>query len=126
METGTGEYLVISRGKWDANASPGDIQHAIDEFYAWLEKRVEEGRMRRGSRLAATGKTVGPVTTDGPYGEAKEVIGGYWFIVARSLEEAAQLAAENPCLKFGLFCEIRPLDPERARADAVTCETPER
>jgi hypothetical protein len=62
--------------------------------------------------------------TDGPFGEAKEVIGGYWFIVASSLEEAAQIAAENPCLKCGLFYEIRPIDPERASAFVVTTETP--
>jgi hypothetical protein len=62
--------------------------------------------------------------TDGPFGETKEVIGGYWFIVAGSLEEAAQIAAGNLCLKCGLFCEIRPIDPERASAFTVTTETP--
>lgn len=59
-----------------------------------------------------------------PFGEAKEVIGGYWFIVAGSLDEAAQIAAGNPCLNCGLFYEIRPIDPERASASAVTTETP--
>lgn len=39
---------------------------------------------------------------DGPFAEAKEVIGGYWFVVAGSLQEAAAVAAENPCLACGL------------------------
>ena len=43
-----------------------------------------------------------------------------------SLEEAAELAAGNPCLAYGLEYEIRPIDPERASAFAVTNETPGR
>jgi hypothetical protein len=120
------EYLVISRGQWDKEISREEIQSAIDQFYVWLSRLVDEGKMKTGQRLASEGKTVSRknVVTDGPFGEAKEVIGGYWFIVAGSLEEAAQIAAENPCLKCGLFYEIRPIDPERASAFVVTTETP--
>ena len=119
------EYLVISRGQWDKDASREEIQNAIDQFYIWLNRLVDEGKMKTGQRLASTGKTVSrKVVTDGPFGEAKEVIGGYWFIVAGSLEEAAKIAAGNPCLSCGLFYEIRPIDPERATAFTVTTETP--
>jgi hypothetical protein len=119
------EYLVISRGQWDKDVSREEIQNAIDQFYVWLGRLVEEGKMKTGQRLASTGKTVSRKSvTDGPFGETKEVIGGYWFIVAGSLEEAAQIAAGNPCLSCGLFYEIRPIDPERASAFTVTTETP--
>jgi len=63
------------------------------------------------------------LVTDGPFGETKEVIGGYWFILAGSLEEAAKIAAGNPCLAAGLFYEIRPIDPAPASAYTVTTET---
>jgi hypothetical protein len=123
--TSTSEYLVISRGQWDADAPPERIQKAIDDFYAWLGRLVDEGRMKPGQRLATGGKTVARNSvTDGPYGEAKEVIGGFWLIIARNLDEAAQIAAENPCLKCGLFYEIRPIDPVPATAYTVTNETP--
>jgi hypothetical protein len=120
------EYLVISRGQWDKDVSRQEIQNAIDQFYVWLDRLVEEGKMKTGQRLATEGKTVfrKNVVTDGPYGETKELIGGYWFIMAGSLEEAAEIAAGNPCLKCGLFYEIRPIDPERATAFTVTAETP--
>ena len=120
------EYLVISRGQWDKDASQEDIQQAIDQFYVWLSRLVDEGKMKTGQRLGTEGKTVWRkgVKTDGPFGETKEVIGGYWFIVASSLEEAAETAAGNPCLKCGLFYEIRPIEPERASAFTVTNETP--
>jgi hypothetical protein len=120
------EYLVISRGQWDKDATREEIQNAIDQFYMWLARMVEEGKMKPGQRLANEGKTVfrKKAATDGPFGEAKEVIGGYWFIVAESLEEAAKIAEGNPCLNYGLFYEIRPIDPERASAFVVTTETP--
>jgi hypothetical protein len=119
------EYLVISRGQWDKEVSQEEIQNAIDQFYVWLGRLVDEGKMKTGQRLASEGKTVRKnVVTDGPFGEAKEVIGGYWFILASSLEEAAKIAAGNPCLNCGLFFEIRPIDPERASAFTVTTETP--
>ena len=81
--------------------------------------------MRRGQRLGHVGKTVSrTMVTDEPFGEAKELLGGYWFIVASSLDEAAALAAQNPSMQCGLFYEIRPVDPEKAMAFARTTETP--
>jgi hypothetical protein len=120
------DYLVISRGQWDKDASAEDIQAAIDSFYSWLERMVDEGRMVPGQRLSHEGATVSAagIVTDGPFGESKEVIGGYWFIRAASLEEAAEIATGNPCLKVGLFYEIRPTTREQASAFAVTTETP--
>lgn len=120
------EYLVISRGQWDKSASPEDIQTAIDQFYDWLNRLVDEGKMKPGQRLSHTGRTVSKksAVTDGPYGETKEVIGGYWFILAKDLDEAAQIASGNPCLNYGLFYEIRPIDPVRASAFTTTTETP--
>ena len=120
------EYLVISRGQWDASASKEDIQRAIDSFYVWHERMVAEGKSQRGSRLMKDGKFVSRRgVVDGPYSEAKEVIGGYWSVYARSLEEAAQLLAQNPCLAYGLVNEVRELDPALGNAFAVTAETPD-
>jgi len=119
------QYLVISRGQWDESASKQDVQGAIDRFYVWYERGLQRGTMRPGSRLASQGKVVSrSAITDGPFAEAKELVGGYWFIVASTLEEAAAVAAENPCLAFGLSLEIRQLDEDRAQATAITSETP--
>lgn len=127
-EQGLTEYLVISRGQWDEDAAPQDIQATIDNFYAWIENKISQGRVRHGSRLTREGATVTrqSVVTDGPFGEAKELIGGYWTLLAGSLDEAAAMAAENPCLKHGLFYEVRPLDPVKCDAFSITNETPGR
>lgn len=119
------EYLVLSRGQWDRETSPEDIQDTIDRFYAWHDRLVGDGRMRVGQRLAREGKLVSrQATTDGPFTEAKEIVGGYWFILAGSLDEAAATAAENPCLERGLVFEIRPIEPARASAFVLANETP--
>lgn len=124
-ETPLSEYLVVSRGHWDENLAPEEIQNAIDRFYVWHARLVDEGRMKPGRRLARDGRVVarGGVT-DGPFTEAKEIVGGYWFIVARDLDEAARIAAENPCMACGLFYEVRPIEDERASAFVDSSETP--
>ena len=79
------EYLVLSRGQWDANASRDDIETAIQKFYDWYARNLEAGRMKAGSRLSIERAVVSKtgIVTDGPFGESKEVVGGYWFIVDR-------------------------------------------
>ena len=119
------DYLVLSCGQWDADAPKEEIQGAIDRFYTWYEQLVEQGTVKRGQRLTREAKTVSRLgVVDGPFAETKEMIGGYWIIVAASLEQAAEIAARNPCLEFGLSLEVRPVEPARASAFAVTCETP--
>jgi hypothetical protein len=117
------------------NAGPEALAEMTPEAVAQMMKYNEE-LQKAGVLLAldglhppATGARVSfaggkPKVTDGPFAEAKEVIGGYWIIVARSLREAAGVAAQNPCVPYGLQFEIRPLESARASAFRVTNETP--
>lgn len=120
------DYLVLSRGQWDADVSKEDIEAAIAKFYAWYSRHVETGRFKPGSRLSTEAALVSKsgIATDGPFSEAKEVVGGYWLIVADSLHEAAVIAAENPCVQLGLRFEIRPFEAARASAYSIANETP--
>lgn len=120
------EFLLLSRGQWDPASDKADIETAIDQFYAWYEKNIENGRFKRGSRLTTEAAIVTRegIRTDGPFAEGKEVIGGYWIIVADCLASAASLAAESPVLAHGIRYEIRPLESERGSAYRITNETP--
>ncbi len=119
------EYLLLSRGQWDAHRTKEEIQSAIDEFYAWHQRMVAEGKFKPGHRLAMDTKLVTRTgIIDGPFTETKEVLGGYWFVIAGSLQEAAAIAADNPCLACGLSYEIRPIELERASAYRESNETP--
>lgn len=119
------EFLVLSRGRWDEDLSEEEIQAAIDDFYAWHGRLVDEGKMRVGQRLKRDARRVSrDAVTDGPFSEGKEVIGGYWHVLAASLDEAAAIMTQNPTLACGLEFEIRPIEPERADARVVGNETP--
>lgn len=119
------EFLVLSRGRWDEDLSEDEIQAAIDDFYAWHARLVDEGKMRTGQRLKRDARRVSrDAVTDGPFSESREVIGGYWHVLAASLDEAAAIMTQNPTLACGLEFEIRPIEPERADARVVSNETP--
>jgi hypothetical protein len=55
-------------------------------------------------------------TTDGPFAETKETLGGIFLIEARDLNEAIQVAAKWPSARFGSI-EVRPID-EMLRSDS--------
>lgn len=52
---------------------------------------------------------MGAVITDGPYAEAKEIVGGYILINASSLDEAVEIARGCPGLDYRLAVEVRPV-----------------
>ena len=120
------DYLLISRGQWDTASSKADIEADIDRFYAWYEANLAKGSFKPGSRLTMDAALVtrDGIRTDGPFVEGKEVIGGYWIIVAESLAAASALALDSPVLKHGLSYEIRPLEAQRGSAYRHTNETP--
>ncbi len=59
--------------------------------------------------LTLSGKSGKGVTTDGPYAETKEQIGGILILEARDMNHAVQLMAQHPSLKYGSIWEIRPV-----------------
>ena len=120
------DFLLLSRGQWDPASDKKDIEAAIDQFYEWYEANLETGIFKRGSRLTTDAALVTRegIRTDGPFAEGKEVIGGYWIIVAESLAAAAAIAAQSPVLLHGIRYEIRPLESQRGSAYRTTNETP--
>lgn len=119
------DYLVLSRGRWSPEKTPQEVQAAIDAFYTWYEAGLASGRLKPGSRLTTDVRLVGrEAVLDGPFSEAREVIGGYWWIVADSLDAAAAIAAENPVIACGLEFEVRPLEAERGDVRRAANETP--
>ena len=117
--TTTSEYLVLCRGiSRDKSFSPEDIENAIEQYHAWFERLTKEGKVKGGHQLALEGKILsGRAVTDGPFAESKEGIAGYWFIHADSLEEALEIAKEDPLQDYGHTIEIRPiLEPKEVRS----------
>ena len=96
-------------------------------YMAWAEALRQKGKMVGGEKLTASGgrhlkvKDGKPVASDGPYAEAKDVIGGYFVIEARDAAEAEAIAQECPHLAISAtnWVELRPIeDMSQARAAA--------
>jgi hypothetical protein len=68
------------------------------------------GEPLQGPETALTlhGKNGKVVTTDGPYAETKEQLGGILVLEARDMNHAVQLIAQHPAMTYGNIFEIRP------------------
>lgn len=108
--------LLHDSGTMPPDMSPADIQAVIQRYIAWRERVQRGGRAVSGHKLVdGTGRVMrGPIgsasVTDGPYAEAREVIGGLFLIEAGSYEEVVRLCEDCPHLEFGSI-EIREVEP---------------
>jgi hypothetical protein len=101
--------------------APREFDALIGEFFAFTREIRKSGHFLGGEALqpVRTATTVrvrdGRVsTTDGPFAETKEQLGGFYLITARDLNDAIRVASRIPSARFGSV-EVRPikeLDPQ--------------
>ena len=94
------------------NPSPEAMQAELQKWNHWIGGIAAQGRLAGTEALQPTGRTLtGPerLVTDGPYTEGKEIVGGYLFVMAADLDEAARLAEGCPVFEHHGSVEIRPL-----------------
>src|SRR5438270_13753230 len=97
------------------NMSPADRQAVTAEYGAFTQSIIQSGHFKAGDGLQPTstattvrvreGKTL---TTDGPFAETREQLGGYYLVEARDLDAALEIAARIPGAKVGSV-EVRPV-----------------
>lgn len=110
------QYLIlIYRNEAEAKSNEAEGKQLGNEYRAFTQSIIETGQFKAGDALesAATATTVrvrnGKVlTTDGPFAETHEQLGGYYLIEAKDLDEAIKIAARVPSAKFGSV-EVRPI-----------------
>lgn len=107
------EFMMIFRhaGALEQPISPEALQASIEKWQHWIGNIAAQGRFVSTNQLGYEGKTLHPngVTTDGPYAEVKEFVGGYIIVKANSLDEAVELAEGCPILDNGGHVEVRNL-----------------
>jgi len=97
------------------DAPPGAHEAMFQKYREFTQSIVQSGNMRAGDALQPTttattvrvrdGKTL---STDGPFAETKEQLGGYYLIEAKDLDEATKIAARIPGAAVGSV-EVRPV-----------------
>ncbi len=110
------QYLLLIYTAERGDGPPTDAMLAESrEYDTFTESLIAHGQFKGGQALhpttAATtvqvrdGRTI---TTDGPYAETKEALGGFYVIEAGDLDEAIEAAARIPGARHGSI-EIRPI-----------------
>ena len=110
------QYLVLIYSEEPAEApDPAQIGAVMEEYNAYTDMLRERGALVAGEALqpTATATTVRirdgqTMTTDGPFAETKEALGGFYLIEAKDLDEALALGGACPGAKWGSI-EVRPI-----------------
>lgn len=109
-------YALLIYTAEQTEAPPPDVQQAeLDGYNAFSDHVKSKGAYEAGEALDPTstattvrvrdGKTL---TTDGPYAETKEALGGFYLLEAADLDEAIAYAAMIPGARHGAI-EVRPI-----------------
>jgi hypothetical protein len=108
------QYLLLIYSA-ESDDETQDQSTMMAEYGAFTQGIIQSGNFKSADRLrpvaAATtvrvrdGRTL---TTDGPFAETREQLGGYYLIEAKDLDEAVGIAAKVPTAKHGSI-EVRPI-----------------
>jgi hypothetical protein len=106
---------IYSDEKWGATATEDDIATMMRDYGAFNHELHAAGAMVAGDPLESTSAATTvrlregkALTTDGPFAETKEQLGGYYLIDVPSLDEALEWAAKIPDAQRGSV-EVRPV-----------------
>jgi len=107
--------LIYDEEKKVAAMSKGEQDAFMGEYFAFTEDVKKSGHYIGGEALQPVGTATtvrvrsGKMsTTDGPFAETKEQLGGYYLINAKDLNDALQVASRIPSAKTGTV-EVRPI-----------------
>ena len=111
----------------DDSDPPPSMTGEYEDYTTWLR---ETGQFLGGEALlpVTTATTVEvregrTITTDGPFAETKEHLGGYYLIEARDLDAALEAAARVPAARYGKV-EVRPIWEYQARLATTSGAAP--
>jgi hypothetical protein len=114
------QYMLLIRHEAE-DVPAGELPQMMQEYMTFTQNLVKSGKFKAGDRLESSagartvrvrnGKTV---TTDGPFAETKEQLGGYYIVDAKDLDEATAIAARIPGARTGSI-EVRTVATMPAR-----------
>jgi hypothetical protein len=104
--------LIYTKPGDTESLSPAEQEAVSKEYWALRDvPGVLTGAALQPATTATTIRHAGGelLVTDGPFADTKEVFGGYYVLEAGNLDQATEIAARIPALRFGGAVEIRPL-----------------
>ena len=110
-------YMFLFRTPADAHSgTPEQMQAHFQKWMDWIGVMRKKGQYLAGEPLEdQPGRVLrgprGAKSSDGPFAEAKEVVGGFMLIKAKSLADAAKIAKGCPGFEVGGSVEVRQIMP---------------
>jgi len=103
--------LFHSTPNMEFQPTPEQIQESVKKWQDWIGGIAAQGKFKSTNALGYVGKTLSAdgTTTDGPYAEVKEIVGGYLICSAESIEEALSLGKGCPIFDEGGKVEVRDI-----------------
>lgn len=108
------DYLLLMRHNGDpmADMSPEQMQQHLAQWGQWMGDLAKAGRLTDGKPLGQAAACVrANAVIDGPYAEAKDVVGGYVIVACESLAHAIETAKACPTVEIGGLIEVRETEP---------------
>ena len=109
------EFMLFIKTKGDhlEGMSPEQQQAHVQKIGNYIGNLIETGKLKGAQPLELGGAIIhgnNGIIKDGPFNEAKEVIVGYFHIVAKNLEEAIEIGKANPIFEDAeAVMEVRPI-----------------
>ena len=105
------KFMFIFQGGEMNGASPEQMQANMGKWMAWIEKLSKSNQYVAGEPLLPGGKLVsgkgGKTVTDGPFTEGKEVVGGFFIVNAKDMQDAVEMAKDCPSYELGGSVQVR-------------------
>jgi hypothetical protein len=110
-------YLLLIAGDESARGevSADEDASTLNEYAEWVKAMADRGVLQGGERLRPTSdattvrvRSGETLSTDGPFMETKEQLGGYFVVDCKDLDEAIEIAARLPGARTGSV-EVRPI-----------------
>lgn len=106
-------YRMTPPARQEAMGTPERAQQNMQRWMKWMADLDAKGHLKdRGQPLEHSGKVVSgqkKTITDGPFTEAKDLVGGFSIVEARDIDQAVELSHGCPILDGGGSVEVRPI-----------------
>ena len=106
------KFMYLFRGGMAAERAENVPQEHMQKWMKWMQSLGQKGILVGGEPLQPVGKQVNgtnKTVTDGPFIEAKELVGGYLIVNANNLDEAVEISKGCPIFEEDGKLEVRPI-----------------
>jgi len=110
------KFMLLLKGGDFSRYTPEEMQSILEDYIGFSSRLAQQGKKIVGEELKDGGRVLSmkggkPVVADGPFAETKEVVGGFWLIEEKNIDDATETAGACPHLKYGGIVEVREINP---------------